>query len=597
MQMGEWKMPKIEYIELLDVLKEKGIEKANLKCCDPSASAFSVLRAQLRGEIQFSENAIWAGNSQHDEKCKSLLKTAKDNYVDLVLFPEYCISYKLLQEIVNDRRLWPEAMKLWCLPCEGIVTKDFEDFLKNLRRRKNIILIDSLWHHHVNKSKFVNAFFYCFQVFNEDGSGRLCLAPQFKTHHMSDPACKCETVGLTTGTKLFTINHRLITLLCADALNNDIYWQDFQQEKLSQGLLLLHPQLNTDPKHAVFCRIRQEMQTHIHPGICITCNWAENTSVTQAGSTKEHARITLSWSCIYHKRQDMTFDDWKKNRAESRQRNASYGLFGALMKKERMEVWFSPSNEQAIIVTIPNILSHQYAVTQIHGTTVNAQFFWSNENSCWQDQIYNYTLKERMEDPRISEELGQISNICNNLCECYRFPFEQQDKYLVDQFFALTLPEIEDSVMTIDEQENLADWSLLLDRSEYRSAIDNLHQFKSLTEILQQKKGIPSRLKKLKEPHCFCYELSSENSQRSNVNASNQTLLIVFAKSDVDAHRIAHYMVTKEFHNNHYAAEKFLGVVYIDIFKNEPHFLPEYSSEINQGDNAIMEGDITNGGN
>lgn len=588
-------MPKIEYVELLDELERLKIKRVPFKCCDPSATSFSILRAQLQGDINFSKNRVWLPDEQHEheKKCRLLLQKAKSEYADLVLFPEYCISYDLLKDIMNEKRLWPDAMKLWCLPCQGIPTAKFESWLKNLNRRKNIILIDSLWDSSVNKSKFVNACFYCFRTKDSNNKECLCLAPQFKTQHMSDPTCKCEAVGLTTGTKIFTINHRLITLLCADALNNDIYWQDLQKQKLTNGLVLLHPQLNKDPKHKIFCRIRQEMQTHNHPGICITCNWAENTRIIPTESTSTPTEITLAWSCIYHKHQDMTLNEWRESRVELRQTNSTHGLFGAFMKKERMEVWFSPSIEQAILATIPNISSNQFGSTQIHGTIAEKQFFWSN-NDCWQEQIFYYSLKERIEEEKISKKLGQISGIYNVLREYYRFPFDQNNKYVVDQFFSLTLPEVEDSVMTIDEQENLLDWTLLLDQSEYKTAIGSLQQLKKLTEVLQQSDKIPSRLKPLKGPHYFWYGLSE--SYRSNINTSDQKLLIIFAKSDIDARRIAQNMVVNEFSNNNYLAEKSLGVIYMDVFENEPHFLPDYSDKIDRGDNVIMEGDITNGG-
>lgn len=593
---GKCWMPKIEYIELLDNLKLLEINNVILTCCNPSATSFSVLRAQIKGDVYYSSEYVRLYDPKHNEKCQMLLETAKSNYIDLVIFPEYCISYELLDKIVNNKELWPDMMKLWCLPCQGIATKDFEDFLEGLKSKENIILIDALWNHSVNKKKFVNACFYCFLVIDKDEKECLCLAPQFKTHNMSDPTCECEMAGLTTGIKLFTINHRLITLLCADALNNDIYWQDLQSENLTNGLLLLHPQLNKKPKHSQFCRIRQDMQSHNHPGICITCNWAENTRIIRAEDKNVHDEITLAWSCIYHKRQDVSFEDWKK-KDMLRKRNSAHGLFGAFMTKQRMEVWFSPSSEQAIVASIPIIASNQYAVSQIGGITADKQFLWSNDTACWQAQEFRYTLKERMEEPEVSKGLGQISGICNILSEGYRYPFKQQDKYLVDQFFALTLPTVEDSLMTIDERENLSDWSLLLDASEYDDAIDSLRQFGLLTQTLQKGSVIPARLRALKEHHCFCYELPVSDYHRSNINASDQRLLIVFSKNDVDAHKIVKRLITEEFNNNIDLAEQFLGVIYIDIYSNEPHFLPEYSSEIDLGDNIITEGDITNGRN
>lgn len=431
---------------------------------------------------------------------------------------------------------------------------------------------------------------------NKDGDECLCLAPQFKTQHMNDPTCECEAGGLTTGKGIFMINHRLVTLLCADALNNDIYWQDLQKENLTNGLLLLHPQLNRNPKHTIFCRIRQEMQAHNHPGICITCNWAENTHIIRFKDQSTYKEITVSWSCFYHKHQDLSLLDWKEKGIDQRQNNSKKGLFGAFMMKQHMEVWFSSSGEQAILVIIPNTISNQYGVTQIRGITAEEQFIWVNDENCWQKREFHYNLRKIIEEPKSIKELGDVSRICNFLSKCYNFPFEQQDKYLVDCFFALTLHGI-DSFMTINEQEELSDWTLLIDRSEFDFAEESLCNLLRLTNILQQKSKIPARLKKLEEPHCFCYESSTREPYHTNIKTSDQRFLLVFAKSDREAHKIKRELLAKEFSNNSDLAEKILGVVYTDLFNQEPHFLPEYSTEISQGNNSVMEGDITNGGN
>ena len=587
-------MPRIKYIELFDDLKERKIEDITITCCDPSFTSFSLLRAQLVGEIEYSDEKVSVINSEHYNKCKEILLKAKSSYVDLVLFPEYCIPYSLLHEIIDNEELWPDIMKLWCLPCEGIPTDDFYSFLDSAEENKKIILLRRLCDSSVvNKRKFVNACFYCLQVTDNEGKKHLCLAPQIKTRNMSDPTCECEGKGLSLGSMIYTVNHRLVTFLCADALNNDIIWQDLQDIKWSDGLLLLHPQLNKNPKHSTFCRLRQEMHSHNSPSICITCNWAENTTITSIANKKNKSSIKLSWSCFYHKRQDMSFDEWKTREEELRKENSKHGLFGAFMKKQRMEVWFSTSDEQVLLTNIPNIMSHQYAVTQIKGIIADKQFFWENSN--WSSYPFNFSLKQRIKEPQIKERLGEASLIYDLIDQCYRFPFDSDSKYLVDQFFAMTLPADEDALMEIDEQENLRDWTLLLDKHEHNLAKITIRRLKELITILEKKDRIPPRLCSLKELHNFICEIDANGLHQRNIKTQNDKILIIFASDDTIAHKLSKQLIEKEYLDDEYRAEKQLGIIYIGIQDNQPHFLPQYNNQIDIGDNITNEGDITNG--
>lgn len=596
---GELKMPHIKYYELTDILRnDMGVDDFVLSCCDPTTTSFSFLQIQMQGDIKFSTDGVFLDNKQHDKKCKSLLEKAFDLNIDLVLFPEYCISYELLGEIVNNKNMWPRGMKLWCLPCQGISVSKFETFLEGLRSNESVLLIDTAWNDGVNRKRFVNAFFYAFSI-TDKNKKRLCLVPQIKTQHMADPFASCEMTGLTLGNVIFTINHRLITLLCADALNNEISWHDIQQEHLSSSLLLLHPQLNAAPKHPVFCRIRQEIQTHNHSAICISCNWAGNTKLFQVGNPKSNSQIKLSWSCIYHKHQDFSKERWR-SRTNLLNENSKWGLFGSYMEKARMEVWYSDSGEHALMVTLPNTASTQYAVTQLQGAKAEERFYWINNQAKnegdWQSQEFVYSLSELLRCPQNEKKLGQVTKFSEIIGEQYHYPFVQEDKYEVDSFFALTLPTLRDVDMTIDEMENLADWTLLLNDDEQSNAIATLQKLYELADYLQQKDIIPPRLSKLKETHNFCLVRQLDGDPCVNVMAADQGMLIAFARNDVEAHKISKKFIEQKCSNSSYIAEKRLGVIYMDIINKTPRFLPEFSQDLDRGEHSKIEGDITNGG-
>lgn len=220
-------MKDIDLIDLRDELKKNDIEWYTPACCNSNSSNYSLLRVQMQGEFLFDRQGVWIANPEHDEKCLKLLSLASQRNYDLVLFPEYCISYCVLQKIATDNHLWPQNQKLWILPCQGIPVDKFEDFMCQLSANKSICVLDAAWRSpKVNRRSFVTALFYCLLGYR-NGEPVLCLAPQLKTQPMGDYDCLCEQAGMSTGGVIFTLERRLLTLLCADSMNNNITWQAF----------------------------------------------------------------------------------------------------------------------------------------------------------------------------------------------------------------------------------------------------------------------------------------------------------------------------------------------------------------------------------
>lgn len=587
-------MPDIEYIDLFDELQRRGYEPVCLSCCDPDYDTFSLMRVQVQDDIYYTTNSVYIANEVHDRKCASLLRIANKEGIDLLLFPEYCISSSLLRQIVADKKIWPDEMKLWCLPCQGIPRQCFETLCGQLRKMEQVLLIENAIDSGVNWKKFVNVMFYCFRIRKGDKQF-LCFAPQMKTQHMNDPACACEVAGLTTGRKIFTLGKRIVSFLCADTLNSGISWQNLQHEKLTNGIIILHPQMNPSPKHKVFSRVRREMWNHTHPGLCITCNWAAGTrlinTIAKYGEKPKH--IDLSWSCIYEKHASLSFEKWQINTAGARRESASCDLFAAFMEKQKTEVWFSTSVEQAIMIIFPNQITNQHGVTTIPSLKATARFCWQENN--WKPVSYSSTLEERMKPNEVKEKLGQSADIQAKLDPCYHFPFTEPDKYLVDQFFSITLPNAAKALLTIDEDEDLADWGILLDISDFSAARAAFRELYMLTCKALKSNTIPRRLYGLKGKHKFICEGNENSCSCFNISSDVGKMLIVFTKDDVAARQLAKTLLEKNFDNNTNIAECQLGIVYPDFTGEEFHFLPESTPDITQGEHLIQEGDLTDG--
>ncbi len=376
----------LEFVDLRSELEKNHIDWYPPACCSSKESSYTLLRVQMQGRFQFNQGGVWIDDSGHDEKCLSILRLAAKEGYDLVLFPEYCISDYVLRNIVTDESLWPENRKLWVLPCQGIPKEKFKSFIGTVSKNNQIFLLDKAWTSpRVNPRSFVTALFYCFLGYR-NGSPVLCLVPQLKTQPMADQDCLCEQTGMTTGCVIYTLEHRLLTLLCADSMNNDLTWQTLQKEDLlKSGLTILHPQLNAHPKDRVFSRIRWELFEHGEPGVYITCNWAKGTALYQKGDNEPTKAIDISWSCLYRKHTDDIFEKWSHN-GLPRQKNERCGLFGAIMKSKRTEVWFSLYEEEAVELRIPNLSFDGYGKVSIPDIHAQTRFCYCQSAMGWTEQ-------------------------------------------------------------------------------------------------------------------------------------------------------------------------------------------------------------------
>lgn len=359
----------IKYIHLNKCLEKEGIEIPQFRTCSMNSGAYKLMRVQMRAEFTYScEGGPVVHSLEHDEKCRSVLEKARNEYVDLLLFPEYCISYKLLRNMVQEQDLWPEKNSLWCLPCQGIGRKDFYEFLEESKAQGIVVIADAVKEKMIEKNcYFVNAMFYCFISFDSEDEKKLVLVPQLKTHCMADPDYECEAGGMTLGSALYVIggerDNCIVTLLCADSLNNEIQWEKLRNECGGKSLTILHPQLNTKPKHDTFSGIRHKIFEYCQDAIHITCNWAKGTRLIGDDSESE-IRIELSWSCIYYKYKDKQKGENRIKQRKNFNKNGEHALYGAYMKKKQTAVWFTTSEEIIHEVYIRSVSTDDYAVTQ-----------------------------------------------------------------------------------------------------------------------------------------------------------------------------------------------------------------------------------------
>ena len=588
------KLDVLEFVDLRQKLKENYIDWCSPVCCDARQSNYSFLRAEMQGAFEFSrEEGVWIKDAGHDEKCLSLLRLAKDQSYDLVLFPEYCISKQVIAHIAADDNLWPENRKLWVLPCQGLGKKEFDSLIKNLSDIDRVFLLNTACNpRKVISNHFINALFYCFLGYRDD-KPILCLVPQLKTQPMGDRDCLCEQAGMATGRTIFTLENCLLTLLCADSMNNELTWQALQETGMQMsGLTILHPQLNGHPKDPVFSRLRWELFERGKAGIYITCNWAAGTTLSHPDCQEAAETIDLSWSCIYRKYADEISEKWEKNNSV-RRNNEAHGLFGAIMKPKRTEVWFSLSQEESLGLQIPNLYFDGYGKVSVPDIHAQVRRCYDEGTLSWVEQVPNLeTLQQRID--RMSQECPYLQENSRDVDEPYRFPLDTTDRWAADRFFALALGAFPNNIWEIDEKENLSAWTLLLDEQEQENASIHLEQLLYLISILQGE--LPPHCAPLKAPHSFCYRPAQPGKPSINLQIEEQGALVAYAQTPRQAQQYVKFLRETECNGDEDLLRQFIRVFYFEAKGHKLACVPMLSTEITQGRSTIMKGDITDGG-
>lgn len=590
----------MKFVELIECIQKlDNIVLSMPVCVDPNKEGYTLLRVQPKGNVSYSRRSgVWLEASEHREACISLLRQAQERNADLVLFPEYCIGYDVLQQIQADQNLWPEDRKLWVLPCQGVPIKEFDSFLQNCKSNPDICLIDDAWHApELDRRQFVTALFYCFLVWKADeGEQKLCLVPQLKTHPMGDGYCSCELAGMSTGSIIYTINHRLVTLLCADSLNHTIQWADLWSSA-SGGLILLHPQLNQAPRDRVFSRLLQELEDHSQPGLYISCNWAAGTCASPANGEEGHSiHITLSWAAVYRKHTEDISGKWIQDR-DLHTKNAAYGLFGGIMSREQMEAWYSESSEHAMLINLPNLTPSSFAEVRLNRILADTCYALDEEGRNWVETVYADTALERRvkdideKNPYRTAMLGY----CSALGTPYRYPVEHPGKLEIDCFWALTLAANVRESMEMESLTQPRAWTLFLDEKDVERGKKAMVKLLHLRNILEHPEAFPPRFAALAQNHTFCYHPAAEGRPPANLCAGEREMIVSYAEDSSEADLYAARLMRIECNNNQDLAERTIGVFYQDASSNQICMAPHFSKDILQGDHLTIKGDITNG--
>jgi hypothetical protein len=256
-------------------------------------SAVNVVHWQPKGSFgnDFSEE-IKCLNDNHVQKSTMVVNIAIEKDCSLFLTAEYSFPYSVLLNIINTPERWPKRGALWCLSMEGIQRVVFDDLMSVLQRNDNIKPLLISRNEIDSERKFISALVYVFVLTSEQGSKKLCIVPQLKTHPSSDPFMEHERSQMILGKTIFYFddegnNAIFASLVCSDSFCNDNVrlFDRFTDKKM----LIYNPQLNYSYLHQAEIDFYENILNYRKGhSLVIALNWAKGTGISDRGIDIQH---------------------------------------------------------------------------------------------------------------------------------------------------------------------------------------------------------------------------------------------------------------------------------------------------------------------
>lgn len=299
----------VNYMELTlvkDILLDEGLGVPTLNALIPNVDTYEVLLLQPHGDIEADVSGV--RNSNHTlaiDQYGQFLEDANEKQADLVITPEYSMPWSVLETVIKDIQ-GPAHGKLWALGCESIKISEL-DALKSALASEATVIYESL---DSASSKFVSPLAYVFKapITANLYESRTVILVQFKTEAMGD-LDHFENIGMQKGTHLYQFGGdddsiKLVSLICADAFE----FEDTIAKKIHDRGLILHIQLNPNPRHELFLACRSKLLRYSRDETEILClNWASDVIMKINGQDKSWK--TIAGSAWYLKTKDFDESD------------------------------------------------------------------------------------------------------------------------------------------------------------------------------------------------------------------------------------------------------------------------------------------------
>lgn len=278
----------INILDVEEVLHQqpRPLALISLQALNPEREPYRTMLLQPNGVIEANDIRVGHANVELGHAlCSGFLSFAAQSHSDLVVAPEYCVPWSVVEEIIAGHHLPPQGA-IWVLGCESISPTDFQAFAQRCN-----VAGQCVFHHEpldarqAAQRRYVDPLLYVFWTQDQDGKPVLFLLVQLKT-----VACRdyrdVEQTSLCLGRTVYAFNRgigrmSLVSIICSDAF-------DFTEhiDEIHINCLLIHIQLNPKPAHTDYAAYRTRLcavGTNSHVEL-LCLNWAQNIKEVKGGN-------------------------------------------------------------------------------------------------------------------------------------------------------------------------------------------------------------------------------------------------------------------------------------------------------------------------
>lgn len=269
----------MEIYPVSNILDTEELEVPTLNALEADDNNYKMLLFQPKGEVEVEVDAT-SGNIRNRNQdlarsqFRAFLEEAATSQSDIVVTPEYSMPWHVLKEAINSRTGGPSEGKLWALGCESIKYSELQAMKQELAGVATLLFEQM----EPDDTKFVDPLAYVFHAPMQQNKEetKVVILVQFKTHAMADKK-NLEKSSLQLGQRVYQfgtyrVGISLITLICSDVFA----FRDQEAQKVRAFAIVLHIQLNAEPRHQRFLETRARILGHKVDCDVIALNWAQD---------------------------------------------------------------------------------------------------------------------------------------------------------------------------------------------------------------------------------------------------------------------------------------------------------------------------------
>ncbi|WP_213584963.1 hypothetical protein [Paenibacillus sp. J2TS4] len=432
--------------------------------------------------------------------------------------------------------LQPPPNTLWCICCEGVSWSDFEN---HMNEWSDYAYVGKGALKNVYPRNFVGLMLYVFQSVDGD---KLCIVPQCKVQPMREQLNVCEQDGLSRGSHIVLFHsqsgNRLVSIICADAYHEDIKSAGiFFPSNQDYKNIVLHPQLNSDPRNKDIAALRNRMfeEERGRHTLYITANWAHGTSIGIAHQPDTTIRIKAPWSSIYKRNVNYSRKEMDEILHDVRVKNFKFGLGFAFAERTKLKVWYAVKYEHLQMISLRKPYAGGPELTRPAGTVQASESYIPNEsNDGWKEEEIKF-------DSTLPEVLAREAT------GDFDYPRRASVDDL-DRFLSYCLGYIDGNELLLDDEEMSNRLSYHIDDD---CEIHRGHQISNVVRLIHCLKQLahhkyPSPIRRIQGG--FKFDLVDKNSHYNIISKQPRVragALVAFVERENDAKQRAYQLIEK----------------------------------------------------